>query len=171
MFIKNPKLSRRRFLAAGGAAATVLTVGSGMSVMKAVASSNPKKTGNGDTKHIASCCSVCVNKCGFIAEVNNGMIRKLNPNPKFFKSRGMLCARGNAGAKIPYDPDRLKYPLMRVGERGEGKWKKISWDEAFDYITEKVVKLVREEENRSTIAFASTEGMQEEFFLLIWQIL
>jgi len=165
MFIKNPKLSRRRFLAAGGAAATVLAVGSGMSAMKAVASSEHLNTGKGDTKHIPSCCAVCVNKCGFIAEVNNGVIRKLNPNPKFFKSRGMLCARGNAGAKIPYDPDRLKYPLMRVGERGEGKWKKISWDEAFDYITDKVVQLVKEEENRSTIAFASTEGMQEEFFV------
>jgi len=36
----------------------------------------------------------------------------------------MLCARGNAGAKFPYDPDRVKKPLMRVGERGEGKWKR-----------------------------------------------
>jgi len=165
MLIKNPKLSRRRFLAVGGAAAAVAAVGSNLSVMKAVASSEHTNTGKGGTQHIASCCAVCVNKCGFIAEVNNGVIRKLNPNPKFFKSRGMLCARGNAGAKIPYDPDRLTSPLMRVGERGEGKWKKISWDEAFDYITDKVTQLVIEEENRSTIAFASTEGMQEEFFV------
>jgi thiosulfate reductase/polysulfide reductase chain A len=138
MFIKNPKLSRRRFLAAGGTAAAVLAAGSSVSAVKAVASSAPQKSDNSGTKHIPSCCSVCVNKCGFIAEVNNGVIRKLNPNPKFFKSRGMLCARGNAGAKIPYDPDRLKYPLMRVGKRGEGKWKRISWEEAFDFITDKV---------------------------------
>lgn len=164
MFLNNTKLSRRRFLAAGGAAAAVLTVGSGMGVMKAVASEQKGK-GEGDVRFIASCCAICVNKCGFIAEVDNGVIRKLNPNPKFFKSRGMLCARGNAGAKVPYDPDRLKYPLLRVGERGEGKWKKISWEEAFDYITERVVQLIKEEENRSTIAFASTEGMQEEFFV------
>ena len=167
MLIKNPKLSRRRFLAAGGAAATVLAVGSNVSVMKAVASSKNTNTGKGDTKHIYSCCAVCVNKCGFIAEVNNGVIRKLNPNPNFFKSRSMICARGNAGAKIPYDPDRLKSPLLRVGERGEGKWKKISWDEAYSYITENVMKLIKEEENRSTIAFAATEGMQEEFYLAL----
>lgn len=165
MFIKNPKLSRRRFLAAGGTAAAVIAAGSSVSAVKAVASSAKTNTDKSGTKHIPSCCSVCVNKCGFIAEVNNGVIRKLNPNPKFFKSRGMLCARGNAGAKIPYDPDRLKYPMMRVGERGEGKWKKISWEEAFDFITEKVAKLIKEEENRSTIAFASTEGLQEEFFV------
>jgi thiosulfate reductase/polysulfide reductase chain A len=148
----------------GGAAAAVAAVGTNLKVVKAVASPKPN-SGKDNVKHVASCCSVCVNKCGFIAEVNNGVIRKLNPNPKFFKSRGMLCARGNAGAKIPYDPDRIKYPMMRVGERGEGKWKKISWDEAFDYITDKVVQLVREEKNRSTIAFASTEGLQEEFFI------
>jgi thiosulfate reductase/polysulfide reductase chain A len=165
MFIKNPKLSRRRFLAAGGVTAAALTVGSKVGVMKAVAASDKPKTGKGKTEHIHTCCAICVNKCALTAEVKDGVIRKLNPNPKFFKSRGMLCARGNAGAKIPYDPDRIKYPMMRVGERGEGKWKRISWDEAFDFITEKVVELVKEEENRSTIAFASTEGLQEEYFV------
>jgi len=76
----------------------------------------------------------------------------------------MLCARGNAGAKVPYDPDRLKKPLIRAGERGEGKWREVSWEEAYDYIVKNVMKLIGKYDNRSSIAFASTEGLQEEFF-------
>ena len=59
-----------------------------------------------------------------------GVVKKLDPNPHSMKSRGMLCARGNAGIKQLYDPDRLKYPLLRKGERGEGKWQRLTWDQA-----------------------------------------
>ncbi|MEF2229841.1 MAG: molybdopterin-dependent oxidoreductase [Pseudodesulfovibrio sp.] len=85
-----------------------------------------------------SACDMCFNKCGLIARVENGVVRKLDPNPKFLKSRGMLCARGNAGVAQVYDPDRLKYPLLRVGARGEGKWKRIPWDEALDMAARKM---------------------------------
>lgn len=85
-----------------------------------------------------SACDMCFNKCGLIARVEDGVVKKLDPNPKFLKSRGMLCARGNAGTRQVYDPDRLKYPLLRVGERGEGKWKRISWDEALDLAATKM---------------------------------
>ncbi len=46
----------------------------------------------------------------------------------------MLCPRGNAGIQALYDPDRLKTPLIRVGEKGEGKFKQVSWEEAYDAI-------------------------------------
>ena len=75
---------------------------------------------------------MCFNKCGLIARVENGVIKKLDPNPKSLKSRGMLCARGNAGVRQLYDPDRLKYPLLRKGSRGEGKWQRLSWEQALD---------------------------------------
>jgi thiosulfate reductase/polysulfide reductase chain A len=107
-----------------------------------------------------------VNKCGVIARVRGGVIKKLDPNPHFIKSRGMLCARGNAGLKTVYDADRLKYPLLRVGKRGEGKWKRISWDEAFDYIGEKLTALA-EEYTRAGTVFISTEGFQEHFFRML----
>jgi thiosulfate reductase/polysulfide reductase chain A len=84
---------------------------------------------------------MCVNKCGVIARVRNGVIEKLDPNPNFIKSRAMLCARGNAGVGVVYDPDRLKYPLIRTGKRGEGKWKRISWDAALDEIAERLGKI------------------------------
>ena len=45
-----------------------------------------------------------------------------------------MCAKGLAGIQALYHPNRIKYPMKRVGERGENKWKRISWDEAIDII-------------------------------------
>jgi thiosulfate reductase/polysulfide reductase chain A len=165
MSLSDVKLTRRKFLATSGTALAAASIFSNFSTLRAVASSKNDLRGETKRKFVYSSCGICVNKCGLIAEVNDGIIRKLNPNPHFFKSRGMLCARGNAGAKIPYDPDRLKKPLIRIGERGEGKFKEVSWDEAYDYIVNEVLKIIKKYENRSTIAFASTEGFQEEFFI------
>ncbi|TDT80551.1 thiosulfate reductase/polysulfide reductase chain A [Pseudodesulfovibrio indicus] len=88
-----------------------------------------------------SACDICFNKCGLIARVEDGVVKKLDPNPKFLKSRGMLCARGNAGLAQVYDPDRLKHPLLRKGERGEGKWQRIPWDEALDMAAQKMAEV------------------------------
>jgi len=60
-------------------------------------------------------------------------VYKIDGNPKDPKSRGRLCARGQAGVSFLYDPDRLKQPMIRAGERGEGKFKNVSWEEALDY--------------------------------------
>jgi thiosulfate reductase/polysulfide reductase chain A len=96
--------------------------------------------------------------------VDDGVIAKLDPNPLYPKSRGMLCAKGNAGIKVVYDPDRLKYPLIREGERGSGKWRRAGWDEALDYIAEKLTE-IKEKYGPESVLFSSTEGFQEEFFI------
>ncbi|BAI81155.1 molybdopterin oxidoreductase, molybdopterin-binding subunit [Deferribacter desulfuricans SSM1] len=165
MSLLKTKVTRRKFLGATSGAVAATLVASNFGVLKSVSASEEKSKSSKGRKFVPSTCAICVNKCGFIAEVNNGVIRKINPNPRYFKSRSMICARGNAGAKAPYDPDRLKKPLIRVGKRGEGKWKEVSWEEAYDYIVDNVVKLVKKYQNRSTIAFASTEGFQEEYFI------
>ena len=54
---------------------------------------------------------------------------------------GFICQKGIMSARQPYNPDRLLYPLKRVGERGEGKWERISWDQALDEIAEKIAKI------------------------------
>src|SRR5574340_1816799 len=74
----------------------------------------------GQRREVPTTCELCPNKCSVIAVVDGGLIRKLNPNPENPKSRGMLCARGNAGLLQVYDPNRLKQPLIRAGARGEG---------------------------------------------------
>ena len=54
---------------------------------------------------------------------------------------GHICQKGCLVGRQPYDPKRLKKPLKRVGERGEGKWEEISWDQALDEIGEKLCQI------------------------------
>ena len=131
------------------------------------ASAKEKNSVNGKavTKKVATVCEICVNKCTAFAHVENGVVTKLDPNPYFPKSRNMLCPRGNAGIDALYDPDRLKYPMIRDGEKGSGKFRRVSWEEAYKYITDRLVTILDEEEdNRSTIAFCAGEGMGEHNF-------
>ncbi|MEA3417836.1 MAG: molybdopterin-dependent oxidoreductase [Campylobacterota bacterium] len=123
-----------------------------------------------EVEEIPTLCEMCVNKCAAIARVEDGVVTKLDPNPMFPKSKNMLCPRGNAGIQALYDPDRLKFPMIRVGEKGEGKFKKVTWDEAFKYITEKTTKILDEEkDNRSSFLFCAGEGMAEHTFKTFFQ--
>ncbi|NEW60473.1 molybdopterin-dependent oxidoreductase [Sulfurovum sp. bin170] len=137
----------------------------------AIPDSITTKTGEAkEVRNIPTLCEMCVNKCAAIARVEDGIVTKLDPNPMFPKSKNMLCPRGNAGIQALYDPDRLKYPLIRTGEKGEGKFKRVSWDEAFAYITEKTIKILDEEkDNRSSFLFCAGEGMAEHTFKTFYQ--
>ncbi len=114
-------------------------------------------------RDVFTTCGMCVNKCGVIARVRNGVIEKLDPNPYFLKSRSMLCARGNAGVDSVYSPDRLKYPMIRTGQRGEGKFRRASWDEALDLVVKNLSDLA-EKYGRAGTVFVSSEEFQEHFF-------
>jgi len=156
------EISRRRFLQSSVA----LSVLGGVGATNILADSSKNKVSKTVLfKSVPTLCEMCVNKCAAIAQVKNGVITKLEPNPYFPKSKNMLCARGNAGIHALYDPDRLKYPLIRIGNRGDGKYKRVSWDEANEYIKEKMVKILDEEkDNRSCIGYCAGEGMAEPTF-------
>lgn len=158
------EISRRRFLQ-GSVALSVLG-GTAISATNIMASTKEKqKTSNVLLKRIPTVCEMCVNKCAAIATVKNGIVTKLDPNPAFPKSKNMLCARGQAGIHALYDPDRLKYPLIRIGERGDGKYRRATWDEANEYIKDKLVQILDEEkDNRSCIGYCAGEGMAEHTF-------
>lgn len=87
-----------------------------------------------ERKAIPTNCHVCNIQDGALAFIENGRVVKLEGNPDHVSTRGRLCAKGNAGMWYSYDPDRILYPLKRVGKRGEGKWKRITWDEALDEV-------------------------------------
>ena len=165
------EISRRRFLQGSVAMSVIGGVSLSSSSMMASAATPAKgKLGNEERK-VATLCEMCVNKCAAIAHVRNGVVEKLDPNPLFPKSRNMLCARGNSGIRALYDPDRLKYPLIRDGEKGSGKFKRVSWDEAYAYINEKLTKILDEEkDNRSTVAFCAGEGMGEHNFKVFYDM-
>ncbi len=98
----------------------------------------PGKAGKENVELIPSVCEMCFWKCGIIGKVKDGRLLKIEGNPLNPHNGEKICARGNSGIMQLYDPDRLKYPLLNVGERGKPKWKRISWKEALDTIAEKM---------------------------------
>ena len=133
-------ISRRNFLKWTGAATAASVTTAQTPILHALVPDKKDGTPT-NIENRFSVCDMCLNKCGLIARVEDGLVTKLDPNPKFLKSRGMLCARGNAGIDQLYDPDRIKYPLLRKGKRGEGKWQRLSWDQALDHAAEKFMKI------------------------------
>jgi len=89
---------------------------------------------------VPTVCFNCESACGLMAYVDKetNEIRKFEGNPAHPGSRGRNCAKGPATHNQVYDPERILYPLKRVGARGEGRWRRISWDEALDEISEKM---------------------------------
>jgi anaerobic selenocysteine-containing dehydrogenase len=85
----------------------------------------------------------CTGACGWLATVVDDVIVDLKPAADYpcaeYNPRG--CLRGMAMTHLIYGPDRVKKPLIRTGERGEGKWREASWDEALDYIAEKMIHI------------------------------
>lgn len=104
------------------------------------------------SKKIPGMCQLCSTICGIMGHVKNGRLLKIEGNPNDPNSRGRLCARGQAGLNHLYHPERLLYPLKRVGARGEGKWKRISWEQALDEIAERL-KAIRESDAPEEFAF------------------
>ena len=94
------------------------------------------------TTKIHGLCQLCSTICGITGHVKDGRVIKIEGNPNDPNSRGRLCARGQASLNHLYHPERLLHPIRRVGARGEGKWKRISWDEALTEIADRL-KAVR----------------------------
>jgi anaerobic selenocysteine-containing dehydrogenase len=95
-----------------------------------------------ERKAIPTACWQCVTRDSMIGFVEDGRLVKLEGNPESVRTRGVICARGQAGINQVYFPDRILYPLKRVGKRGEHKWKRISWDEALDEIAARLKPLL-----------------------------
>lgn len=83
-------------------------------------------------------CQLCSTVCGITGWVKDGRVIKVDGNPHDPNSRGKLCARGQAALNHLYHPERLLHPLKRVGKRGEGKWKRISWEQAYTEISDRL---------------------------------
>jgi len=86
-------------------------------------------------------CQSCSARCGIVGFVHRSRLMLLEGNPEHPENQGTICARGLAGLNLTYDPERILYPLRRDGERGSGKWKKISWEEAINEIATGLAKI------------------------------
>ena len=131
-------LSRRRFLKISAA-----TFGAGAAATQipplthlAHAAAPP-----GEVKTVATFCEMCFWRCAGIASVRDGKVWKFEGNPIDPQSRGRLCPRGSGAPGAINDPDRLRTPLIRTGERGKQAWKTATWDEALTHVADRMQKI------------------------------
>lgn len=89
----------------------------------------------------ASACMQCGAGCGILVRVMEGRAKKLEGNPLHPVNKGGLCARGQAGLQALYNPDRIKTPLLRTGERGKGEFKEITWEEGISLLSKNLLEL------------------------------
>lgn len=103
-----------------------------------------------------SFCDVCAPgpHCGVSCYVKDGKIIKVEGMDDHPTNHGLLCPKGSANRQYVYRKDRVLTPLRRVGERGEGKFEPISWDEAYDIICEKL-NATKAKYGASAVAFYS----------------
>ena len=133
------KMSRRGFVKASALAASSAMLLSPASAF-AQDAEDKAASSTGDVKVIPSACRQCYGRCAMFGHVKDGRLIKVEGNPDLF-SEGTLCGRAFAIPQELYNPTRIRYPQKRVGERGEGKWKRISWEEAYETARDEYTKI------------------------------
>jgi len=96
---------------------------------------------------VPTTCFNCESACGLLAYIDKetGKIQKFEGNPENPGSRGRNCAKGPATLNQVTDPDRILYPLKRVGRRGEGNWERVTWDHVLDDLASRIRKAIVED--------------------------
>ncbi|HKP87863.1 MAG TPA: molybdopterin-dependent oxidoreductase [Blastocatellia bacterium] len=109
---------------------------------------------------VPTVCFNCEAACGLLAYVDkdSGEIRKLEGNPLHPGSRGRNCAKGPATINQVHDPERILYPLKRVGARGEGRWERTTWDEVLDTFAAKIRAALIEDRRDEVIYHVGRPG-------------
>ena len=102
-------------------------------------------------KEVYSMCFMCTVRCPIRVIVENDDVRWIEGNPHVPGIEGALCAKGSAGLALLHDHERLQYPMIRTGPRGSGQWKRASWDEALDYVADRLKGIIRDHGGRSLV--------------------
>ena len=87
---------------------------------------------------VRSTCNICHRGCGVLIHMEDNQPVGIEGDPQSPVNEGRLCIKGQAALELLHHPDRLKYPLKRTGERGEGHWQQIPWDEALGIIADRI---------------------------------
>jgi len=88
---------------------------------------------------VKSHCRMCHGGCGVLIYLKDGKVAKIAGDPDCPINHGTLCSKGIASAQLAYHPDRLTYPMRRIGPKASGKWERITWDDALNTIAERIL--------------------------------
>ncbi len=150
-------MNRRSFLKTTSATAA-LTAGGGLLDLKTAKEAQafayePYPRDDDLQTVVTSCAHNCGSRHMLVAHKKGDVIVRLSTDDGRYQHQGEFgkdteeepqlraCLRGRSYRQRLYSAERLLYPMMRVGERGEGKFKRVSWDEALDHITNKMIEL------------------------------
>lgn len=113
-------------------------------------------TGTGKENIKKAACTFCYANCGVLVHIENGKVTRVEGNREHQLTRGHVCERVGYAARWLYHPEQLMYPLKRAGDRGEGKWQQITWDQALDEIAGKLREIKEEPGPESLVVAEGT---------------
>jgi len=117
-------------------------------------------------QQVKTVCGFCMAGCGVIVHLEDGKPIAIVGDPENPKTHGAICPKGLASLEYLSHPDRLKYPLRRVGERGQGKWQRITWEEALDTTADALLKAKNDYGAESVaIIRGAAKGLQDNYLL------
>lgn len=112
-----------------------------MSLQAPVAEAGERTAASLGEEAFTSMCGICPYSCGVNVYFKDGKLDHIRPLSLDVHPMGIICRRGEASRDIVYSPDRLLYPMKRVGARGEGRFERLSWDEALDDIAAAMLRI------------------------------
>ncbi len=117
-------------------------------------------------------CNQCSAGCGISVRIREGKAKKIEGNPVHPVSQGRLCARGQAGLNVLYNPDRIRMPLRNTGQRGSGNFEEISWDETLTTVASRLGRIkIEGEASRVRLLSGRVRGHLDELFAQFMSLL
>ncbi len=117
-------------------------------------------------------CNQCSAGCGISVRIREGKAKKIEGNPVHPVSQGRLCARGQAGLNVLYNPDRIRTPLRNTGQRGSGNFEEISWDETLTTVASRLGRIkIEGEARRVRLLSGRVRGHLDELFAQFMSLL
>ena len=105
--------------------------------------------------------------CGVYVVVEDGKVVKIQPDKEHPVSKGYTCKKAYGSIELQYHPDRLLYPMRRAGARGEGKWERLSWDEALTEVAGKLNQF-KQESGAESVVFG--HGTGRDFHRFVYRV-
>jgi len=108
-------------------------------------------------QEVYSICFMCSIRCPIRCVVENDDVKWIEGNPHVAGIEGSLCPRGSAGIALLKDHERVQSPMIRTGPRGSGKWKRATWDEALDFVADKLKEIIKKHGGHSVVLGERTQ--------------